>query len=174
MCSFVNQVYTSFRLVSLRSLLPVTALPKDGELHTCEISRYYHFALCSNAPHWMCTRSRQHEVLTRAKWILASTGDAGPTFNRHSGGVGLWWLPAVKHCQTSYYQQTRGVEQVLVWCWASVAVLCCWECWQATLCFAWPAPMAHSYRLGLVTWGYQVRIPVGTGICHRGCAYTVL
>ena len=37
-----------------------------------------------------------------------------------------------------------------------------------------PAPMAHSYRLGLVTWGYQVRIPVGTDICHRGCAYTVL
>ena len=34
--------------------------------------------------------------------------------------------------------------------------------------------MAHSYRLGLVTWGYQVRSPVGTDICHRGCAYTVL
>ena len=37
-----------------------------------------------------------------------------------------------------------------------------------------PAPMAHSYRLGLETRGYQVRIPVGTDICHRGCAYTVL
>ena len=23
-----------------------------------------------------------------------------------------------------------------------------------------PAPMAHSYRLGLVTWGYQILIPV--------------
>ena len=34
--------------------------------------------------------------------------------------------------------------------------------------------MAHSYRLGLVTSGYQVRIPVGTDIFHRGCAYTVL
>ena len=34
--------------------------------------------------------------------------------------------------------------------------------------------MAHSYRLGLVTSGYQVRISVGTDICHRGCAYTVL
>ena len=34
--------------------------------------------------------------------------------------------------------------------------------------------MAHSYRLGLVTRGYQVRIPVGMDICHRGCAYTVL
>ena len=35
-------------------------------------------------------------------------------------------------------------------------------------------PMVHSYRLGLVTWRYQVRIPVGPDICHRGCAYTVL
>ena len=34
--------------------------------------------------------------------------------------------------------------------------------------------MAHSYRLGLVTWGYQVRITGGTDICHRGCAYRVL
>ena len=34
--------------------------------------------------------------------------------------------------------------------------------------------MAHSYRLGLVTWRYQVRISVGPDICHRGCAYTVL
>ena len=34
--------------------------------------------------------------------------------------------------------------------------------------------MAHSYQLGLVTWKYQVRIPVERNICHRGCAYTVL
>ena len=34
--------------------------------------------------------------------------------------------------------------------------------------------MAHSHRLGLVTWGYQIRVPVGTDICHRGCVYTVL
>ena len=34
--------------------------------------------------------------------------------------------------------------------------------------------MAHSYRLGLVTWMYQVRVPVGADICYRGCAYTVL
>ena len=36
------------------------------------------------------------------------------------------------------------------------------------------APMAHSYRLGLATWRYQVRIPVGPVICHRSYAYTVL
>ena len=34
--------------------------------------------------------------------------------------------------------------------------------------------MAHSYRLGLVTWRYQLRIAVGPDICHRGCAYTVV
>ena len=34
--------------------------------------------------------------------------------------------------------------------------------------------MAHSYRLGPVTWGYQVRIPIETDICHLGYAYTVL
>ena len=37
-----------------------------------------------------------------------------------------------------------------------------------------PALMAHSYRLGLITWRYQVRIPVWKDICRRGCAYTVL
>ena len=34
--------------------------------------------------------------------------------------------------------------------------------------------MAHSYRLRLVTWRYQVRIPVGPDICHRDCEYAVL
>ena len=34
--------------------------------------------------------------------------------------------------------------------------------------------MARSYRLGLVIWRYQVRIPVGPDISDRGCAYTVL
>ena len=34
--------------------------------------------------------------------------------------------------------------------------------------------MAHLYRLGLLTWRYHVRIPVGPHICHRGCTYTVL
>ena len=33
----------------------------------------------------------------------------------------------------------------------------------------WPAPMAHSYRLELVTWRYQVWSDIG----HRGYAYTV-
>ena len=32
---------------------------------------------------------RHNEVLTRKNWILASTGDAGPTLNRHWVGVGL-------------------------------------------------------------------------------------
>ena len=32
----------------------------------------------------------------------------------------------------------------------------------------WPAPMAHSYRLRLVAWRYQVRIPVGSDIVITG------
>ena len=44
-------------------------------------------------------------------------------------------------------------------------------------CACRPVPMAHSYRLGLVTClvtcGYQARIAVGPDICHLGCAYTV-
>ena len=34
--------------------------------------------------------------------------------------------------------------------------------------------MAHSYRLGLITWRYHVRISVRSDICRRGCAYSVL
>ena len=34
--------------------------------------------------------------------------------------------------------------------------------------------MTHSYRLGLISWRYQARIPVWKDICRRGCAYTVL
>ena len=45
---------------------------------------------------------------------------------------------------------------------------------QQCFFFCWAAPMVHSYRLGLVTWRYQILIPVRTDICHRGCAYTVL
>ena len=39
--------------------------------------------------------STQHEVLTSAEWILASTGDNGPTFTRHWVGVALYSPPAV-------------------------------------------------------------------------------
>ena len=34
-------------------------------------------------------RHRQHDVLTRAEWILASTSNTGPAFNRHWVDVGL-------------------------------------------------------------------------------------
>ena len=34
-------------------------------------------------------RYLQHEVLTWTEWILASTGDAGPTFNIYWVGIGL-------------------------------------------------------------------------------------
>ena len=39
-------------------------------------------------------RNCQHEVLTRAEWILASTSSVGPTFNRHWVSVGLYSPPA--------------------------------------------------------------------------------
>ena len=94
----------------------------------------YWVAVSCLTPHWMwasvtdrgptltqlllkasCRYYSQHEVglLTTAKWILASTGDAGPTFNRHWVGVSL-------HCQT-HSPANRGVEPVLVLCWAGVA-----------------------------------------------------
>ena len=48
-------------------------------------------ALVQSIVHALCSmRVRQHEILTRAEWILASTGDAGPTFNRHWVSVGLY------------------------------------------------------------------------------------
>ena len=40
--------------------------------------------------------------------------------------------------------------------------------------FLLPAPLAHSIRLWLETKRYLVRIPVGSGDCHQGSAYTVL
>ena len=62
-----------------------------------------------------CWYYSQHEVglLTTVEWILASTGDAGPTFNRHWVSVGL-------HCHTRSPANTR-IEPVLVLCRASVA-----------------------------------------------------
>ena len=84
-------------------------------------------------------------------------------------------------------QPCRPKRPMLVQCWADVVDggLTLTRHWVNVSCLLEvttsavevispsPAPMAHSYRLGLVTQGYQVRIPVGTDICHRGCAYTV-
>ena len=47
-----------------------------------------------------------------------------------------------------------------------------YKCYINVLCLL--GILAHSYRLGLVTWRYQVRFLFGPDICHRGCAYTVL
>ena len=46
----------------------------------------------------MCTHFRQHEVLTRAEWMMASTGEAGSTFNRH-------WLVSACTLWTHHRQQ---------------------------------------------------------------------
>ena len=52
----------------------------------------------------------QYEVglLTTVEWILASTGEAGPTFNRHCVGIGL-------HCLTRSPANTR--------CWNSAGFM---------------------------------------------------
>ena len=94
----------------------------------------------------------QHEVLARAEWILASTSDAGPTFNRHWVGVVLYSPPAVSTTRPACYwtqlpSNTRhwtsaglmlGQSRRL---WASIGPALsqcrvCWECWQVTLFFA--------------------------------------
>ena len=58
-------------------------------------------------------RSIVHKVLSRAEWILANTGDAVPTFNRHWVGVGS--PPAVCTVRPAA-QKTGSAEPVLVWC----------------------------------------------------------
>ena len=40
--------------------------------------------------------------------------------------------------------------------------------------FCSAGPDGSFVSSGLVTWRYQVRIPVGPDICRCGCAYTVL
>ena len=70
-------------------------------------------------------RYRQHEVLTRAEWILASTGDAGLTFSKHWVGVGLFSPPAV--C-TAGPQPSK--HEALNQCWFDAGPA------PHTLCFA--------------------------------------
>ena len=92
-----------------------------------------------------------HEVLTRAEWILASTSDAGPTFNRLCVGVGLYLPPAVSTTTPACYwtqlpaNTKRWTSAGLILgqrrrLWASIGSALgqrrvCWECWQATLFF---------------------------------------
>ena len=51
----------------------------------------------------MCTHSQQHEVLTRAEWILASTGNNGQIFNRYGVGVSLYSPPAICTARPACY-----------------------------------------------------------------------
>ena len=121
---------------------------KRRYMHTCEISTYFHLAVCSSAPHWMCTRSRQHEVLTRAEWILASTGDAGPTFNRRWVVIGAsswhyqircYWMQASKpEALNQCWLDVGPASQMVSQHWISIGSTphVCWGCWPATLSFA--------------------------------------
>ena len=62
-----------------------------------------------------CGYYSQHEVglLTSVEWILASTGDTGPTFTRYWVGVGL-------HCLTRSPANMRRCTSAGLF-WASVA-----------------------------------------------------
>ena len=122
---------------------------KRPRMHTCKMNRNFHLAVCSSTSRWICMHSRQHEVLTRAERILASTADAGPAFTRH-------WCRLViamssKHHQSSCYCTQPSKHEALNQCWFNVgpasqtvgqqwpsigSIYCvCWECWQAISCF---------------------------------------
>ena len=55
------------------------------------------------AVYTMWTHTCNYDVLTRTEWILASTGEAGPTVNRHWVGVSLYSPPAVSTARPGCY-----------------------------------------------------------------------
>ena len=76
------------------------AIPQNGILYTNEPPMGSHLHLKATFPvsqGWLLIagstvyiksekkviKKNMHEVLTRTEWILAGTGAAGPTFNRH-------------------------------------------------------------------------------------------
>ena len=89
----------SFRCLQQYGLL-VTSLPKDGNMHTFEISRYFHFAVCSGAlglnGYWPAPAALA-QLLTDI-WSISAVIAASSKQN-----------------QTSCYQQALGVEPVVVW-----------------------------------------------------------
>ena len=50
----------------------------------------------------------------------------------------------------------------------------CVVCFALCATFRISDLMAHSYRLGLITWVYQAGILVEPDICHRGRAYALI
>ena len=120
---------SSARFVSVRSLclsclrLNMWRWPNAGLMLAHRLRRWasicQHFhAECRPASQ---TAGQQHEVglLTTVEWILASTGDAGQTFNRHCVSVCL-------HCQTRSPANTR--------CWTSAGFMLCQRCrWWARI-----------------------------------------
>ena len=67
-------------------------------------------------------RYRQHEVLTRAERMLASTGDAGPTFNRHLVSVVMYSPPAAWIARPRSPANTRR--------WTSAGLMLGKRCWR--------------------------------------------
>ena len=78
------------------------------------------------AVYTMCTHFCQHEVLTRAEWIMTSTGDAGPTFNRHWIGLILYSVDTPQKALSSIeWLMARDGDSgpVLKWHWVDVSCL---------------------------------------------------
>ena len=129
-----------------RALFWCRAIVYDAGQHLNRIGALYRPTICIH--------SRQHEVglLTRAKLIPASAGDACPAINRHWVGVSLYWPPAVSTARSACYWTQPSKHEALNQCWfdpvpASQTVgqhwtsirstsRVCWQCWQATLWFA--------------------------------------
>ena len=64
-----------------------------------------------------CIIHTRDAVLTRTEWILASTGEAGATLNRHRVGVSLYSPPAVHTARPACYLTQPSKHEALNQCW---------------------------------------------------------
>ena len=83
------------------------------------LTQFWFKSLCGYCQHAATASMKYWLGLNR---YIASTGDSGLTFSRHVHwvSVSLYSLSAVCTARAAA-QQTRGIEPVLVWCWASIA-----------------------------------------------------
>ena len=96
---------------------------------------------------WNCIEVRLLQTSTRRR-PSATVCDAGPTLRQHWASMSCGLV-----CKSHW---NRDIDPALV------------------QIFWHQAPMACSFRLWLGSQKYWVRIPVGSDVCHRGSAYTML
>ena len=116
--------------------------------------------------------------------IINHDGLLYPTCGRRSTNDVIMLTHRLRRWPIIYIQQTQNICIMLDQRrrrWVDVVQMLCnfflfngygilWHRWDTVS--SWPALMAHLYRLGLVTWRYQVRIAVRPNIYRRGCAYS--